>query len=192
MLTQDLNADAGSNLSVTVSTINNANQTAVPFTLSGLDNDAEATLTFTDGANTITVNNVTSNGTVNLSSFPDGSGHITVTLSVFDNVLNSASLAPFTISKDVVVPVAPVVASISTDTGLSNTDGKTSDNTLVFSGTAEANSSIAVEYRLLPSVAWVSAGTVTANGAGQWSTVATPVLADGNYEVRARAIPTWL
>ncbi len=187
VLTQDLNADVGSNLSVTVPTINNANQTAVPFTLTGLDSDAVATLTFTSGMATVTVNNVTASGTVDLSSFVDGASHITVTMSVVDNVNNIASVTPFTISKDIIVPLAPVVQSISTDTGLSNTDGKTSDNTLVFNGTAEANSSVAVEYRLLPSGAWVSAGTVTANGAGQWSTVATPVLADGNYEVRAQA-----
>ena len=55
------------------------------------------------------------------------------------------------------------MTAITTDTGVSGADGITSDNTLVLSGTAEANASVEVFLDA------VSLGTVTANGAGTWS-----------------------
>ena len=64
---------------------------------------------------------------------------------------------------DTGVPVAPAVTAITTDTGVSGADGITSDNTLVLSGTGQANASVEVFLDA------VSLGTVTANGAGAWS-----------------------
>src|SRR5690606_5676168 len=74
-----------------------------------------------------------------------------------------------------------VVTAITTDTGTA-ADGITSDNTLIFSGTAEANASIAV---LIDAV---SIGTVAANGAGAWSLDHTgTTLADDTYAITATA-----
>ena len=76
----------------------------------------------------------------------------------------------------------PVVVSVTDDTGPSNTDGITSDKTLVIKGTAEANSS--VEVFLDGS----SIGATTANSSGDWSfdyTFAT--LMDGTYTFTAKA-----
>ncbi len=77
-------------------------------------------------------------------------------------------------------PEPPVVTAISNDTGSSSTDAFTSDNTLIFSGTAEANSLVEVFLD------GVSIGTVMADGAGLWSLDYTAtVLADGPYVLTA-------
>src|SRR5258707_9832659 len=55
--------------------INNAESTAVSFTVGGLDDTGSGTVTFSDGANPNVVVSVTGNGTytVNLHSLKDGS-----------------------------------------------------------------------------------------------------------------------
>ncbi|OFX97570.1 MAG: hypothetical protein A2W90_09655 [Bacteroidetes bacterium GWF2_42_66] len=82
---------------------------------------------------------------------------------------------------DAIVPVAPVVTGISTD---SNTaaDGITSDNTLLINGTSEPNATVEVFINT------VSAGTTAANGTGNWQFDHTAtVLPDGNYSLTAKA-----
>ncbi len=82
---------------------------------------------------------------------------------------------------DAIVPVAPVVTGISTD---SNTaaDGITSDNTLLINGTSEPNATVEVFINT------VSAGTTAANGTGNWQFDHTgTVLPDGNYSLTAKA-----
>ncbi|MCX4026481.1 type I secretion C-terminal target domain-containing protein [Endozoicomonas sp. SM1973] len=77
---------------------------------------------------------------------------------------------------DATPPNKPAMSSI-------NSGGETtSDNTLVFSGTAEANSSVEVF------IDGVSIGTTSADGSGNWSVDHTgTTLADGNYTITARA-----
>ncbi len=58
---------------------------------------------------------------------------------------------------------APVISSISVDSGTSSSDGITNDTTPTASGTAEANSSVQVFDGL------TSLGTATADGSGNWS-----------------------
>ena len=83
---------------------------------------------------------------------------------------------------DTTPPAAPAVTAIGTDTGTSPSDGITSDNTLVFSGTAEAGALVHVFLD------GVEIGTTLADGSGAWSFdyTGTP-LADGTYAVTARA-----
>src|SRR5260221_13065646 len=71
--------------------INNAESTAVSFTVGGLDDTGSGTVTFSDGVNPNVVVSVTGNGTytVNLHSLKDGS--ITSTLAFTDNVGNPAN-----------------------------------------------------------------------------------------------------
>lgn len=84
---------------------------------------------------------------------------------------------------DTTPPAAPVVASITSDTGASSSDGITSDNTLVFSGTAEAGSTVHVFLD------GVEIGTTVADGLGTWSFDYTgTALADGPYSVTATAV----
>ena len=80
---------------------------------------------------------------------------------------------------DTTAPVAPSIASFSTDSGVVG-DGITNDNTLTLTGTAEANSTVKVfdGATLL--------GSATANGTGAWS-YTTAALADGAHSLTATA-----
>ena len=74
------------------------------------------------------------------------------------------------------------MTDISDDTGVSGTDEITSDNTLIFNGTAEADSTVEVF------IDGVSVGTTTTDGAGNWSFDHTgTVLADNTYNITAQA-----
>ncbi len=76
----------------------------------------------------------------------------------------SAVSATFPVVVDVTAPQAPVMTGIADDTGSSNSDGITSDNTLMLSGTAEANSVVKITR-----VGTGLIGTITADGTGAWS-----------------------
>ena len=85
-------------------------------------------------------------------------------------------------SVDTVAPDAPVVTGINEDTGASSSDGVTSDQTLIFSGTAEADSTVEVFLD------GNSLGTVLADGSGNWSfDHSGTVLGDGDYVVTAQS-----
>ena len=80
---------------------------------------------------------------------------------------------------DTTAPVAPTIASFSTDSGTVG-DGITNDNTLTLTGTAEANSTVKVYdgATLL--------GSVSANGTGAWS-YTTAALSNGAHSLTATA-----
>ena len=83
---------------------------------------------------------------------------------------------------DAVNPSAPSAPDLvaGSDTGASSTDNITNDNTPTVSGTAEANSTVAIYdgATLL--------GTATADGTGSWSYTAT-TLSNGSHTLTARA-----
>jgi len=139
--------------------------TAVSFDVSGLDGDlVSATVTFTDSTGATEVVDVSGgNGSYNvdLSGLMDGT--ITSSLAVTDDAGNTASDAGADITMDTDVPDAPVISSISDDNGNSATDGITNDDTLVISGTAEANSTVEVF------VDGEFLGSTMANGDGDWT-----------------------
>lgn len=114
VLSFDDDADVGDDLFVGITPlfINPSNVAAVPFTIVGLDSDAVATITFTDSAsNTVVLTNVTASGSANLSTLVDG--NITVTISVVDNVGNTATGTGDSATKDLQTP------SVTINTGLS-------------------------------------------------------------------------
>ena len=80
---------------------------------------------------------------------------------------------------DTTAPVAPTIASFSTDSGTVG-DGITNDNTLTLTGTAEANATVKVfdGATLL--------GSAVANGSGAWS-YTTAALANGAHSLTATA-----
>ncbi|WLI11244.1 MULTISPECIES: cadherin-like domain-containing protein [Pseudomonas] len=86
-LTLDTTADTGGDLTVTLadSLINNVEKTAVAYTVTGLDADASATVSFSDGSQSV----VGVNGSADLSSLSDGP--INVSIVATDVVGNSAS-----------------------------------------------------------------------------------------------------
>jgi len=112
---------------------------------------------------------------------PDGAYILTAQAISISGVKSTVSSDfPFTI--DTTAPDAPVVIAISDDNGSSASDAITSDNTLVFSGTAEANSSVEVFLD------GTSLGTIVTNGTGVWSYDYTgTALADGPYILTAQA-----
>ena len=80
---------------------------------------------------------------------------------------------------DTTAPVAPSIASFSTDSGTVG-DGITNDNTLVLTGTAEANATVKVFDGAN------QLGSATANGSGAWS-YTTAALANGTHSLTATA-----
>ncbi|MEW6758977.1 MAG: Ig-like domain-containing protein, partial [Acidobacteriota bacterium] len=113
---------------------------------------------------------------------PLADGPYTVSATATDAAGNTSPAANNGFTVDTTPPAAPVVASISTDTGTSSSDGITSDNTLVFSGTAEAGSTVHVFLD------GAEIGTTVADGSGTWSFDYTgTTLADGPYSVTATA-----
>ncbi len=80
-------------------------------------------------------------------------------------------------------PASPVITAITEDTGAINNDGITSDPTLIFSGTAEAQAVVQ-----LTRVGVGVIGTATADSNGNWSIDYTAVsLPDGTHSFTATA-----
>ena len=150
--TLDTTADVGGNLAVSVSDslISNSEKTAVAYTVSGLDADATATVTFTDhnGAHVAGVG-----GLANLSTLADGL--ITVSISATDTAGNTASGAGTSTTLDTTAPAAPTVA-LASDTGSSSSDHITSNGLLAVTP-AEAGGTI--QYSTNGGVSWTGSFT---------------------------------
>ncbi|MAA61080.1 MAG: hypothetical protein CMK79_13145, partial [Pseudomonadales bacterium] len=109
-------------------------------------------------------------------------GGYAVTAAATDASGNTSSTSSaLNITIDTSAPSAPTVAAITDDTGTAS-DGITSDNQLIITGTAEANASVEVFIDA------GSIGTTTADGSGNWSYDHTgTTLADGSYAITAAA-----
>ena len=107
----DTTADENSDLQVVVSDklINNLEKTAVAFNVNGLDNDATATVTFSQGVTVVQ----STDRVVDLSNFNDGP--ISVSVSASDTAGNTATgTKPDSITLDT---VAPTIEAVSTSWG---------------------------------------------------------------------------
>nr|MDJ0800485.1 Ig-like domain-containing protein [Calothrix sp. MO_167.B12] len=136
---------------------------------------------FIDGSS---VGTTTANGSGNWSfdhtqtTLNDGT--YAITAKATDAAGNSNTSNAFNITVDTSI-ITPTITSISDDTNTTN-DGITSDNTLTFLGTAEANSTVKVF------IDGSSVGTTTADGSGNWSFDHTQTtLNDGTYPITAKA-----
>ncbi len=157
----------------------------------------DITLTFSEDVTGLALTDLTiANGTAsNLSGAgasytatitPTSDGALSVDIAagmVQDAAGNDNTAATqFAIQVDLTAPSAPVVSGISDDTGADVTDRVTNDNTLTFSGTAEANSTVEVF------IDGTSIGTTTADGSGNWTfDHSATTLADADYDVTATA-----
>ena len=95
----------------------------------------------------------------------------------------SAATAALTITIDTAAPAAPVISTtITNDTGTSASDHITSDNTVLLTGSAEANSTVTISDG-------VTCSARTANGTGAWS-YTTAALLDGAHSLTAKATDT--
>lgn len=171
--------------------INNSEKTDVVVTggTSGVADGLEVTLTFTDGVNTPVEATATvmadewATGDVDISSLTDGD--IQITAEVADLAGNEAEVALADLLLDTTSPEAPAVVSISDDSGTASDDALTNDNTLSFTGTAEANSSVEVF------IDGTGIGSANADGNGDWTFDHTDTtLADAVYNVTAKATDT--
>jgi hypothetical protein len=93
----------------------------------------------------------------------------------------SASSVTRTATIDTVAPAAPVIDSVATITAANPASGITSDQTLVLSGTAEADALLTVI------IDGTSVGTALADGLGAWSFGPTATLSEGAHTLQARA-----
>ena len=176
--TPDMTAATDSGLSDT----DNATNIATP-TFTGTA-EANATVTlYADGTNALGSTVADASGNWSITATTIASGTHDITAQVVDAAGNvSESSAALSVSIDTGSVSAPTVDGMSSDTGSAANDGVTSDQTLVFTGTAEAGATVTV---LLDGDA---IGTTTADGSGDWSFdyTGTTIVA-GAYTVTARA-----
>ncbi|MFJ4441816.1 beta strand repeat-containing protein [Pseudomonas sp. NPDC089422] len=114
-LVLDSSADRDEPLTVLIpdTLIGAAQKTAVPYTITGLDGDAVATVTFSDGTHSI----IGSNGIVDLSGLNDGP--VSVVITANDSFGNSATGVGSQLQLDTLSPTAvATVTLLSDDTGL--------------------------------------------------------------------------
>jgi hypothetical protein len=142
--------------------------------------EANSTVKVYDGATLL--GTATANGsgawTYTTAALSNGAHSLTATATdAAGNISTASSAMPVTI--DTVAPVAPSIASFSTDSGVVG-DHITNDNTLTLTGSAEANSTVKVYdgATLL--------GSANANGSGAWS-FTTTALADGSHGLTSTA-----
>ncbi|MFJ4453928.1 cadherin-like domain-containing protein [Pseudomonas sp. NPDC089392] len=109
----DSSADRDLPLSVTVNdaTVGAALKTSVPYTITGLDGDAVAIVTFSDGSHSVTGNN----GSANLSGLSDGP--ISVTVTATDAFGNTATGTGTQLQLDTISPLitGPVTLPAGTE-----------------------------------------------------------------------------
>ncbi|MAL97070.1 MAG: hypothetical protein CL583_01345 [Alteromonadaceae bacterium] len=125
------------------------------------------------------------NWTLDTTGAPLSTGSYNITARSADGAGNTSSAStPLSLTISTVI-AAPTISSMSDDTG-TNGDGVTSDNSLAFTGTAEPGSTVEL---LINSVAQTP--VVTTNGSGLWTWNSPgPALAEGSYDVSARATST--
>ena len=142
--------------------------------------EANATVKVYDGATLLGSASANGSGvwTYTTAALSNGAHNLTATATdAAGNVGSASSVMAVTI--DTTAPVAPTIASFSTDSGVVG-DGITNDNTLTLTGSAEANSTVKVYdgATLL--------GSATANGSGAW-TYTTAALSNGAHSLTTTA-----
>jgi len=165
----DSMGDYGTPLEVTVNNtlVSKAEQTAVEFTVAGLDLDATAIVTFTDETlNVVTINvsaGANGNHVVDLTQGQPsalGDGPIMVTITALDSTGLSATGVGASLTLDTTL-ATPTVA-LTSDTGSSNADTITNNAALTISA---ANETVTREYSLDGGTTWTGSYTApTING----------------------------
>jgi T1SS-143 domain-containing protein len=178
---KDTTADATPGLAVSFTDgdgfINNSEKSAVGYSISGLDSDATATVTFksSNGSATVTVNGIHGNGAqsaIDLSGLNDGT--ITATVTVTDNAANTATGNSDTSTKDTVAPTGGTLGLNNfSDSGSTNTPPVTTDNSFSLSLSGEGAGTTTYQKSTDGGATWTTTNTSQSN------------LADGDYLFRA-------
>ncbi len=138
--------------------------------------EANSTVKVYDGVTLL--GSVTANGsgawTYTTTALANGAHSLTATATDAAGNAGVASSA-LAVTIDTIAPVAPTIASFSTDSGVAG-DHITSDNTLTLTGTAEANSTV----KLYDGATLL--GSATADNSGAWS-YTTDALSNGAHSL---------
>ncbi|MBA5685508.1 Ig-like domain-containing protein [Rugamonas apoptosis] len=198
----DTSADVGANLAVHVSDslVNNAEKGSVAYTISGLDTDATAVVTFTDGTNSVIGSGTGSGGSADLSTLTDGA--ITVTIAASDTAGNHANGAGTATTLDTTADAGTDLAVHVSDTLVSNAEKGTvaytvsgldddATATVTFSdgvhsvtgSDGTANLSTLTDGAITVTVAATDAAGNHANGAGAATTLDTTADAGADLAV---------
>ncbi|MCY1718987.1 Ig-like domain-containing protein [Prolixibacteraceae bacterium Z1-6] len=120
---------------------------------------------------------------VSFSALSEGSHNITATVTDVAGNISSESSA-LTITTDTSEPSAPSTPDLhaGSDSGVSNTDNITNDNTPTFTGTAEANSTVTIISSVDGSL-----GTTIADDNGNWSFTSYRTLSEESHNITAIA-----
>ena len=124
--------------------------------------------------------------TVDIIPTADGTITVNVPANVAVNTVNNGNTPSNTLTfvSDRTPPSIPLITSITTDTGISATDGITNDQTLFISGKAEPASVVSLFRQGIAG----AIGTVTTNASGNWTFDYTSTqLGEGNYVFTASA-----
>jgi 4-hydroxy-3-methylbut-2-enyl diphosphate reductase IspH len=158
--------------------------TTANFSLDGTASEASVSSVTKVGAGayettwTVSVTTGGTDGTVRL----DLSSNLTSIADEVGNELSTTYTTGELYTVDTSAPSAPTITGIADDTGVNSSDGITSDQTLIVSGTAEAGASIEVFIDA------GSIGTASADGSGDWSLDHTgTTLTEGDYVITATA-----
>jgi subtilisin-like proprotein convertase family protein len=154
-------------------------------TFTGTASEGGVSVTLFRGGST-SLGTITADGagawSITASAIPDGNHSITAQAT--DTLGNVGAMSSgLAITIDTTAPAAPTTPDMTagTDSGSSNSDNITNDNTPTFTGTAEANSTVT-----LSSSVSGNAGTASADAAGNWSLTAS-ALAQGGHNMTATA-----
>ncbi|TJY65521.1 PKD domain-containing protein [Sphingobacterium alkalisoli] len=169
-----INAFESSNTTFTVS--NTEINTFLNYSISSSGDGNTATIT-----GSVSVNNAVQQIPVDVNTLTDGTLTIEITLTDEGNneggivSANNATL-------DQTPPASPSTPDLTSnsDTGVSDTDNITADNTPTFAGTAEANSSVEVFGN------GISLGTTSTDGSANWN-FTSALMANGTYAITATA-----
>ncbi|WP_165066256.1 Ig-like domain-containing protein [Paludisphaera rhizosphaerae] len=117
-------------------------------------------------------------------------GTYTLKIYVQDTFGSAVNLTNTLAVDDRALTVAGTLDSAS-DTGISNTDGVTNDNTPSFTGRVSEGGSTVALYASLNGGSPFLIGSTSADAAGVWSITPAAALADGGYTISAQAIDSF-
>ncbi len=161
----------------------NDNRTnSATITLNGVA-ETNATVTVKEGAATLGTTTATGGSWAFLTpTLPDGTHTFTVTATdAAGNV--SLSLTPPAITVDTTPPAAPLIVTLTTDSGASPTDGVTNDTTLKLDGTLTAGAGGTTAVDIYDGMTLLGPAVISGSA---W-TYTTAALAPGNHSLTARA-----
>lgn len=158
--------------------VNNISTDDFTLVTTGTASGSIASVSAASGAGVnVTINTITGTGTLKLNL----NGATNIVDDAGNGVAAYSSGTTHSVDRD--TPAAPSTPDLdaASDTGASNTDNITSDNTPTFTGTAEANATVTLISSLSGTL-----GTTMADGSGNWI-YTSGVIANGVHNITATA-----